>query len=636
VSAFAVIWHRNGLPVSAEVLEGMSRELSVRGPDGGDQLTGGWIGMAHQSFWTTPEEDGERQPLSDSQGDVLLVFDGRLDNREELLAVLGPEASTDRGSLSDAELVLASYRLWGEEFCRRLIGPYALVIGDLERRQVLCARDPLGDRTLFYHLTGDKLLAASEESALLAHPEIGRDLDETRVACFFALQVPADGSTFFRQIRELLPGELLHVCQDSVRRTDLWHPPQDSRLPERCEADLTEEFRELLRLAVRSRLRAAGPPAVMMSGGLDSTSAAALGAEELQRRHPDWRLRTVSWVFDEFASCDERSFMDPVVERWNLEALRVNGDDAVPLRHAHVLCRHPSAPEDNVYRELKRRALARAAQAGSRVVLNCASADALYTGGERWLMDLVHAGHACRAMWELAVEVRGRGIREALRRCDALRWPARVKRTVLRRRAPESPWLTPVARRGVTQVTAPRFETPRGLRANQLEAVAGLRMARSYSLENAYAGRLGIELRDPYRDLRLVEFMLRLPAHLLYRHGRYKHVARQALIGWLPDSILRRTDPTLLTPLFEEGLRRENRQVVEELLGSRDALWPRYVERRWAEGSLRESISPALDVVLWRCVSFELWRQHRSSTASSDELPCVSGTEVGSVREEDS
>lgn len=310
------------------------------------------------------------------------------------------------------------------------------------------------------------------------------------------------------------------------------------------------------------------------------------------------------------------------MERWNLEALRVNGDDAVPLTHQKVLGCNPSIPENNVYRELKRRVYSLAAEAGSRVVLNCASADALYTGGERWFEDLVLAGHPMQSTRELLVEVRRRGLREALRRAGLLRWPARAKRALFLHPADELPWLTPDARRRVIAVSAPRFEMPRGMRSNQLEAVAGVRAARGFSLGNAYASREGVELRDPYRDLRLVEFMLRLPAHQLYRHGRYKHVARRALSGWLTDSILQRTEPTLLTPLFEEGLRGENRQVAEEFLGRHDALWPCYAEPCWVNRSLRESISPALDVVLWRCVSFELWRcrQGWRSTATSETL----------------
>ncbi len=245
-------------------------------------------------------------------------------------------------------------------------------------------------------------------------------------------------------------------------------------------------------------------------------------------------------------------------------------------------------------------------------MLNCATADALYAGSESWFEDLVRAGHPASAIRELSVEMRRRGPWNALRRTTLLRWPAKVKRMILPQRAREMAWLRPEAHRLATAASSPRFATPAGLRANQVEAATGLRAARSFSLENVYAARAGIELRDPYRDLRLVEFMLRLPAHQLYRHGRYKHIARQALTGWLPDSIVQRTDPTLLTPLFHEGLRQKNRRVVEDLLESKDALWPRYVERRWILDALEESISPALDVVLWQCVSFELWRRRWS------------------------
>jgi asparagine synthase (glutamine-hydrolysing) len=592
--------------------------MAARGPDGCDQIVRGWVGVAHQHFWTTPEELGERQPLSASRDRVLLGFDGRLDNRQELLA----ELDIDGGNPSDAALVVAAYERWGEEFCQHLIGPFAIVIANLERRQVLCARDPLGDRTLFYHLTDRKLVVASEESALLAHPEIGADLDETRLACFFALRVPADGSTFFRQVRELLPGELLCVDQKSVRQSEFWRPRAEPSLHRRSEVDLAEEYRELLRQAVQSRLRAAAPPAVMLSGGLDSTSVAALGAESLLDSHPDWRLRAVSWVFDEFRSCDERSFMDPVVDRWRLDALRVNGDEAIPLSHEGVLGQIPGTPEDNPYRDLKGRVFSLAAQVGSRVVLNCATADALYAGSESWFEDLVRAGHLASAIKDLSIEARRRGPWNALRRTTLLRWPAKVKRSILPQRAREMAWLRPEARRRAAAATSPRFEAQSGLRANQVEAATGLRAARSFSLENVYAARAGIELRDPYRDLRLVEFMLRLPAHQLYRHGRFKHIARRALTGWLPDSIVQRTDPTLMTPIFHAGLRGRNRRVVEDLLESKDAIWPRYVERRWILEALEESISPALDVVLWQCVSCELWRRRWgwSSTALTGDL----------------
>lgn len=597
----------------------MSGFLSSRGPDGRDRQIQEWVALAHQHFWTTPEAVGERQPLRDPLTDVHLVFDGRLDNREDLVAEVGSELTEASEIPSDASLVLAAYRRWGPELCQHLIGPFALVIADLGRRQVLCARDPLGDRSLFYNLTNDRLLVASEEGALLAHPEIGDELDRDRLACFFALRIPADGSTFFRQVRELPPGERLRVRQGSVQRESFWDPSSALRLARRAEADLAEEYRWLLQQAVKCRLRASEPPAVMMSGGLDSTSVVALGAEELARSHPEWRLRTVSWIFDEHPSCDERSFMDPVIERFDLEALRIECDDAIPLSQRRETGLGASTPEDNVYRELKRRAYSTAAQAGSRVVLNCASADALYTGSDRWFGDLVSAGHPISACGELFAEVGRRGLRGALRNAGLLRWPARA----LHLQGEEGPlWLRPEVRRQVAEAWAPRFETPRTLRPQQLEAVAGMRAARGISLENAFAAREGVEVRDPYRDLRVVEFMLQLPAHFLYRRGRYKPIARRAMQDRLPESILGRTEPTLLTPLFDQGLRREHLGAVKDLLGSEDAVWPQFVERRWVEDSLRGSISPALDVVLWHCVSFQLWlrRRREGSTANSGTL----------------
>lgn len=619
MSGLVVLMSRDGSPVSTELLVGLTGAFSVRGPDGSDHAIRDWVGLAHQHFWTTPEEEGERQPLADPGGRFLLVFDGRLDNREDLVGELRSTAVGDAGA-SDAALVLAAYQRWGDDFCGHLVGPFAVVIADLECREILCARDPLGDRSIFFHLTDRRFVVASEESVLIAHPEIDSALDDTRLACFFALQVPDNGSTFFREVQELQPGELLQVGEESSRRRRFWQPSAEPSLFGRAEADLAEEFRGLLSQAVRCRLRAAEPPAVMLSGGLDSSSVAAVGAAAIEQDHLDWQLRAISWVFDEIPECDERSFIDPVVDRWHLEKWQVLGDDALPLSHQEGLCLDPGTPEDNPYRELKRRVFSQAAEVGSRVVLNCAMADALYTGGDSWLQDLARSDSPIKAAEEFLAEVARHGPRRAMRGTPALRWAASVKRRVTPRGQSMLSWLTPEAADLVAAVTSPRFAALEGLRRGQLEAVAGWRAARSYSLENRYGARQGIELRDPYRDLRLVEFMLRLPAHQLYRHGRHKHIARQAMTGWVPEPILARTGSTLLTPLFARGLRSENRALAVDLLRSPRALWRPHLRPGWLESALQESLGPAADVVLWSCLSLELWRRRWGSTASPGVL----------------
>ncbi len=147
--------------------------------------------------------------------------------------------------------------------------------------------------------------------------------------------------------------------------------------------------------------------------------------------------------------------------------------------------------------------------------------------------------------------------------------------------------------------------------------VLGPREARSVSLEIFNANRAGIDLRHPYRDRRLVEFMLAAPAHQLYRRGRYKHVARVAATDFLPPEIPVRELPTLLTPLFYRGLRGRGARRTQELLGSPSAMWPRRVDRDWLSDVVRDGPRQEIDdLVWWQCAAFELWQIRHWTTSN--------------------
>ncbi|HEX2254787.1 MAG TPA: asparagine synthase-related protein, partial [Thermoanaerobaculia bacterium] len=150
--------------------------------------------------------------------------------------------------------------------------------------------------------------------------------------------------------------------------------------------------------------------------------------------------------------------------------------------------------------------------------------------------------------------------------------------------------------------------------ARRRQAVASPASARAASLEVARANRAGIDMRRPFRDRRLAEFFLALPAHQLYRPGWPKWVLRQAMRGVLPEPVRRRRRPTTLYPLFLRGIEREH-EAVRALLGRRDALWPRYVRREWLDraGPGAAGTGDGIgSVVLWRCLCLEAWRSRVS------------------------
>ena len=192
MSGFVVIYDRSSTPVNTDLFERAMNFLKHRGPDGRDVSFTEHAALGHWHFWTTPEEVGEKQPLELNGLPFKIVFDGRLDNRAEILDGLKPPLE-NASRLSDAALLLYAYERWGRECFERLIGEYALVIFDEWRGELICARDALGDRSLFYSIHDSRIIIASEpRAAAVEAPE----LNESAVSHFFCFT----GKTEWRNI----------------------------------------------------------------------------------------------------------------------------------------------------------------------------------------------------------------------------------------------------------------------------------------------------------------------------------------------------------------------------------------------------------------------------------------------------
>ena len=295
LSAIAVIYERANTPVETGVLARVMECLTHRGPDGFDVYQADRVALGHCHFWTTPEEQGEKQPVCLAGLPFKIVFDGRLDNRDELVAALGFR-SAEAGDISDAAMVLHAYARWGEDCVQRFLGEFAFAILDEQRSELILARDPLGDRTLFYSRTGSCYVIASEPWAVTAAKDSPPELNESAVAHYFSFQVPEDGQTLFKDVYELLPAHIMIIDATRERLIRYWKPDFSRRLRGLTDVEYAEQFRALLEESVRCRMRSSSPVGVLMSGGLDSTSVACIAA----RSNPDAPLTTISYVFTNY------------------------------------------------------------------------------------------------------------------------------------------------------------------------------------------------------------------------------------------------------------------------------------------------------------------------------------------------
>lgn len=608
MSGLAALWQRDGRPVDAGRFERVAAALKHRAIDGSGRWLSvdGSVALWHGQFWTTPEDVGQRQPMA--QGQVAVAFDGRIDNRPELCDAfgLGP---AERSSISDAELALQAYLRWGGDVIKRLKGPFVVVVWDAANRRLLGARDAIGRRSLFYRIDGAAVTIASEPGAVLGGDMSGVHLDEVFLAHYFALRPAPLGRTMYDGVRELPAGHVLHVSDDAVR-LERHLPTELPPIRYRRIDDYGERFAELLGQAVARRLRAVGEPAVLMSGGLDSTSVAALAARDLAATAPGRRLSVISYVFDELTDLDEREWMAPMVARYDLDQTLVTADDAWPLCDFDAWSWNANGPDTGPFRPLNERLYAAARAKGHRVLLTGAAGDSFFVNGRAsWLVDLVDDGRSTEALVELLKHVRRLGLRAVARSESARRLAARLLR---REPGPErSPrWLTSFAARCVAESPAdgPVPKTRRRP-ADTSATLVSLHQGDGIATGDG-EHRAGVELRDPFADADLVAFMLSIPAYALYNQGASKLVLRKGMAQALPPALLARRRRSDISPLYWRGIaQRAEVAGTTALLDRAGAFWRRYVRPEALlgdDGALaRQPHIPAL--LRWQCLSFEWW-----------------------------
>jgi asparagine synthase (glutamine-hydrolysing) len=610
LSAFAVVYDRSNTPGESGVFNRIMERLSHRGPDGSNVLSAGGVTLGYWRFWMTPEEAGEQQPLALDGAPFMIVFDGRIDNRADILAKLNIHIASEK-SLSDAALMLRLYARWGADCFQYVIGEFALAVYDEQKHELICARDHLGDRTLFYAVYGNQVVVASEPWAVAAARGSHPALNERAIAHYFAVQVTEDGQTFFDDIYELLPAHAIKFNANGQHTRRYWQPDLERRIRYKTDAEYAEHFRSLLEETVRNQLRSITPVGILMSGGLDSTSVASLAARMIAPR----QLTAISYVFDEFPDCDERAYINTVKEKYNLRSIQIPSDHALPYADMQSYVPNPNEPNENLYRQIHETAFTRACAEGLRVVLHGGFGDNLYIAGRYWLADLLLDGQFATAWRELCAYIQTYGVKRVIEARHPQRIARRLVDTIpggkyVYRKSPKPQWLTQHAQELLPPVRRPHPTLERHA------AMLGLLPASANSHFFFKASQYGVELRTPFRDRRLVEFALGLPAYQIYHHGFNKYILRSALKDILPDKIAVQIKHVSLLPFLSQGLKQEA-SFLENQLESPHAAWQQYVNYEWLRQRWNMEISPEQDgpetLIFWLSLSFEKWQKSFSA-----------------------
>lgn len=289
----AGIFHRRSGQPDQKVLDAMTDRLVHRGPDGRGTYVHHGVGLGHRRLSIIGLSDGQ-QPMTNETGDVWVTYNGEIYNHRALrreLEHLGHVFKTG----SDTEVIVHGYEAWGTRVVDRLRGIFAFTLYDQEKRQLFAARDRLGVKPLYYHLTPELFLFASEPKALLVHPDMPKRPSVEGVRLYVQYRYVPAPYTGFEGMQQLEPGCFLVVSSTQDRVTRYWRAPEiGSGDPRNADAELDRQVDDTVEIELMSEV----PLGAFLSGGIDSSVVAASIAKN-PRVNTTERPRTFCIAFPE-------------------------------------------------------------------------------------------------------------------------------------------------------------------------------------------------------------------------------------------------------------------------------------------------------------------------------------------------
>jgi asparagine synthase (glutamine-hydrolysing) len=570
-------WNFSGEPSAPDDLERVHRTFLPYGPDGGNTYSGGGASILYRAFHTTKESRSETQPLVLSCGAVL-TWDGRLDNRAELLNLL------DGGLLNaatDVSIVAAAYQRSGVDCFRRLIGDWALSLWNPIERSLVLAKDPIGARHLYYSVASDHLAWSSLLEPLVLFAERELVLDEEYIAGWLA-SFPDAQLTPYLAIRSVPPScyVRLEPGRRSIRR--YWDFDPSKRIRYTTDGEYEEQFRTLFMQAVRRRLRSDSTILAELSGGMDSSSIVCVADTITAQGAADTlQIDTLSYYDDSEPHWNERPYFESV-ERQRGRAgfhIDVGGQQSFAAPpEGDSFAATPGSVRGRPTRASRQFSICLASQ-GSRVLLSGVGGDEVMGGVPApalELMDLLATARfatLARQLKAWALNKRKPWFHLLFEATHGFLPAALVGLPKYPRPAP---WLDPgFVERHRVALTGYRsrvkfFGPPPAFQAN----VSALNMLRRQLACSAPSRNPPYEKRYPYLDRDLLEFMYAIPREQVLRPGQRRFLMRRALAGIVPDEIVNRKrkafvvrSPVAAIANEWEVLDRLSQQMVSASLG---------------------------------------------------------------------
>ena len=519
---------KGNLRTETDTMKTMAETLAKRGPDDTNIWGEDHVLFGHKRL-VVVDPAGGRQPMSrvKDENSYTICYNGELYNTEDIRKELLERGYTFEGH-SDTEVLLQSYIEWGEECLLHLNGIFAFAVWDETKEKLFIGRDRLGVKPLFYKEENGSLIFASELKAILAHPFVSAVLDKTGLSDIFGVgpsRTPGFG--VFKGIEELRPGHALIYTKDGLKKWRYWNV--ESKPHEDTLDETAEKVRFLFTDAVKRQLVSDVPLCTFLSGGLDSSAITAVAAEHYKREGKG-RLHTYSIDYEDNGKFFKANEFQP-----NSDGPWINKMTEMfhTVHHSSVITQQELVDyliEATTVRDLPGMAdvdssllwFCREIKQDFVVGLSGECADEIF-GGYPWFHrpeDLANSAFPWMRSTDERIKLLKPEWQEKLKLNEYVQ--ARYQDTVN-----ETPLLD-----GESEIEAQRrqlfYLNIHWFMANLLDRKDRMSMGAS------------LEVRVPFADHRLVEYVWNIPWEMKMHGDREKGILRKALEGILPNEVLYR------------------------------------------------------------------------------------------------
>ena len=606
MSVQAGIWNLDEKPVLPASLTRVSEMVAEHGPDGEMTWLDGGIGMLYRPFHTTAESRLEHQPHVSMSGNVI-SWDGRLDNREELILQLR-ETARDK---TDVAIVSAAFDRWGTDCFAKLLGDWALAIWNASKKELLLARDYIGIRHLFYYPLSTRVTWCTRLDALVLGG--GRfTLCEEYIAGYLIFD-PEAHLTPYCEIHSVPPSSFVRICHLGCTVSKYWTFDPRRKTRYKTDSEYEEQFRLLFREAVRRRLHTDSAVLADLSGGLDSSAIVCVADDILENEG------AATPSFDTFSFCD-RDEPDEEDFRYFTKVEEQRGraghhaelqgtGGSFCLGYAHFVAAPGFGPREEIIKA-KCDVITNGAY---RVTLSGLGGDQLLGQTINPRMQIADALVRCRLrdfamlLMKWSVLIRIPWI-QLLYQTMVLLLPVSIRARLSDSAGLQQSWIKPdFARKH--RFSARLLEDEEGFWLKLPSIRDSLPSLPALARQMTNITGCGGESRYPYLDRPLVEFLLSIPRDQLLRPGDRRSLMRRALADFVPKEVLARRTKASTGRCIAITVKKQW-NAIETMLSHLLVSHLEYVDPHAFAASLAavKNGNACSDVVrLLRCLSLEVW-----------------------------